>query len=41
VLPGSASGLTAVGGRLFTQNSSGVPDTAETGDHFSGMEIVF
>jgi hypothetical protein len=41
VLPGSAAGLTATGGRLFTQNSSGVPDTAETGDHFGGMEIVF
>jgi FG-GAP repeat len=41
VLPGSAAGLTATGGRLFTQNSSGVPDTAETGDHFGGMEVVF
>jgi hypothetical protein len=41
VLPGSASGVTATGGRLFTQNSSGVPSTAETFDQFGGLEIVF
>jgi FG-GAP repeat protein len=41
VLPGSAGGLTASGGRLFTQNSPGVPGIAETGDTFGGMEIVF
>ena len=29
VLPGSAGGLTSTGGRLFTQNSPGVPGTAE------------
>jgi hypothetical protein len=33
VLPGSASGLTTSGGRLFTQDSSGVPG-AEPGDWF-------
>jgi hypothetical protein len=41
VLPGSAGGLTASGGRLFTQNSPGVPDTAETFDEFGGLEIAF
>jgi hypothetical protein len=41
VLPGSAGGLTASGGRLFTQNSPGVPGTAETFDLFGGLEIVF
>jgi hypothetical protein len=41
VLPGSAGGLTASGGRLFTQNSPGVPDTAETFDLFGGLEIAF
>jgi FG-GAP repeat len=41
VLPGSAGGLTRTGGRLFTQNSSGVPGTAETFDQFGGLEIVF
>ena len=41
VLPGSAGGLTRTGGRLFTQNSPGVPGTAETFDLFGGLEIVF
>jgi hypothetical protein len=41
VLPGSAGGLTASGGRLFTQNSPGVPGTAETFDEFGGLEIAF
>jgi FG-GAP repeat len=41
VLPGSAGGLTSSGGRLFTQNSPGVPGTAETFDQFGGLEIVF
>jgi len=41
VLPGSADGLTSTGGRLFTQNSPGVPGTAETSDLFGGLEIVF
>jgi hypothetical protein len=41
VLPGSAGGLTSTGGRLFTQNSPGVPGTAETFDQFGGLEILF
>jgi hypothetical protein len=41
VLSGSGGGLTASGGRLFTQNSPGVPGTAETFDQFGGLEIVF
>jgi hypothetical protein len=41
VLQGAAGGLTASGGQLFTQNSPGVPGTAEPGDSFGGMEIVF
>jgi hypothetical protein len=41
VLPGTAGGLTASGGRLFTQDSPGVPGTAETFDLFGGLEIVF
>ncbi|CAL9494179.1 FG-GAP and VCBS repeat-containing protein [Streptomyces sp. Tu 3180] len=34
VLRGSASGLTGTGAKSFTQNTSGVPGTAETEDHF-------
>jgi FG-GAP repeat len=34
VLPGSAGGLTAVGGQLFTQDSPGVPGGAEAFDGF-------
>ena len=34
VLPGSPGGLTTSGGRLFTQDSSGVPGAAEPGDWF-------
>jgi hypothetical protein len=41
VLPGSAGGLTRTGGRLLTQDSPGVPGTAETFDLFGGLEIVF
>jgi hypothetical protein len=41
VLSGSAGGLTSTGGRLFTQNSPGVPGPAETFDLFGGLEIVF
>jgi hypothetical protein len=41
VLQGAAGGLTASGGQLFTQNSPGVPGTAEIGDSFGGLEIVF
>jgi hypothetical protein len=34
VLKGSAAGLTVTGARSFTQNTSGVPGSAETGDAF-------
>jgi hypothetical protein len=34
VLPGSAGGLTGVGGQLFTQDSPGVPDSVEFDDFF-------
>ena len=34
VLRGAASGVSGVGAREFTQNTPGVPDTAETGDQF-------
>ncbi len=41
VLQGSGGGLTGAGGRLFTQDSPGVPGTAETFDLFGGLEIAF
>jgi FG-GAP repeat len=41
VLQGEDGGLTTTGGGLFTQNSPGVPGTAETFDLFGGLEIVF
>jgi hypothetical protein len=34
VLPGSAGGLTGAGSQLFTQDSPGVPDSAELRDGF-------
>ncbi|MFE6409975.1 FG-GAP-like repeat-containing protein [Streptomyces sp. NPDC057837] len=34
VLRGSANGLTGTGARAFTQNTAGVPGTAEQGDRF-------
>ena len=34
VLDGSASGLTAAGGQLFTQDTAGIPGAAEAEDHF-------
>jgi hypothetical protein len=34
VLYGSATGLTGTGSQVWTQDSPGVPDTAERGDHF-------
>ncbi|MBA2945216.1 FG-GAP-like repeat-containing protein [Streptomyces himalayensis] len=34
VLRGSASGLTGTGAKAFSQNTSGVPGTAESEDHF-------
>ena len=37
VIPGSAGGLTATGGQLFTQNSPGVPGVAEAFDQFGGV----
>jgi hypothetical protein len=40
VLAGSGSGLTSSGGRLFTQNSPGVPGTAEAFDWFGGLAII-
>jgi hypothetical protein len=40
VLPGSGGGLTSTGGQLFTQNSPGVPGTAEELDRFGGMAFV-
>jgi FG-GAP repeat len=40
VLPGSAGGLTATGGRLFTQDSPGVEGSAETRDHFGAALAV-
>jgi FG-GAP repeat len=36
VLYGTGGGLTTTGGQLFTQNSAGVPGTAERGDRFGG-----
>jgi hypothetical protein len=41
LLPGSGSGPTATGGRLFTQASPGIPGTPETFDLFGGLEVVF
>ena len=41
VLQGAGGGLTTTGGGLFTQNSPGVPGTAETFDLFGGLEVVF
>lgn len=41
LLPGSGTGLTTTGGRLFTQASPGIPGTPETFDAFSGLEVVF
>jgi hypothetical protein len=40
VLPGSAEGLTGAGSQLFTQDSPGVPDSAEPGDGFGGALAV-
>jgi hypothetical protein len=34
LLRGSAAGLTTTGSRAYTQNTSGVPGTAESGDNF-------
>jgi FG-GAP repeat len=40
VLYGSAGGLTTSGGQLFTQNSAGVPGTAEDFDFFGDALAV-
>jgi hypothetical protein len=40
VLEGSAGGLTSSGGRLFTQDSPGIPDVAEMFDHFGGTDYI-
>jgi FG-GAP repeat protein len=37
VLYGSAAGLSAAGAQQLTQDSAGVPDTAEGGDHFGHL----
>ena len=36
VLPGSSTGPTATGSSMWSQNSTGVADTAESGDSFGG-----
>ena len=36
VIYGSAAGLTATDNQLWHQNSSGIADAAEAGDHFGG-----
>ena len=40
VLYGTAGRLTTSGGQLFTQNSTGVPSTAEAGDAFGDALAV-
>jgi hypothetical protein len=37
VIYGAGGGLTTSGGQLFTQNSPGIPGTAELFDHFGGV----
>jgi disulfide bond formation protein DsbB len=37
ILNGSVAGLTATGNQLWTQNSPGILDTAETGDFFGSL----
>jgi hypothetical protein len=39
VIHGAGGGLSASGGQLFTQNSPGVPGTAEAFDHFGGVDF--
>jgi hypothetical protein len=39
VLPGSGGGLTASGGRLFTQDSPGIPGVAEPLDSLGGFGL--
>jgi hypothetical protein len=40
VVQGSGAGLTTTGGQLFTQDSPGVPGTAEPFDSFGGSEFT-
>lgn len=40
VLFGSATGMTGAGSQWLTQNSPGVPDTAERGDHFGSQVLL-
>ena len=40
VIPGSAGGLTATGSQLWTQNSAGVADGAETADGFGASLVI-
>jgi hypothetical protein len=40
VLYGSGGGLQATGSQYISQNSGGVPDTAETGDLFGGVLLI-
>src|SRR4051812_19759353 len=40
VIYGSASGLAGAGGQLWTQDSAGIEDTAETDDHFGAAIAV-
>ena len=40
VLKGSASGPTAVGSQLFSQDSTGITDTKEAGDHFGASLAI-
>ncbi|HEX2417812.1 MAG TPA: FG-GAP repeat protein, partial [Micromonosporaceae bacterium] len=37
VIPGTSTGLTGVGSRYFSQNTAGVPGTAENGDRFGAF----
>jgi FG-GAP repeat len=38
VLPGGADGLTGTGSKIYTQDTSGVPDVAQTGDLLGGVQ---
>ncbi|MFJ6088107.1 FG-GAP-like repeat-containing protein [Streptomyces sp. NPDC092369] len=40
VLKGGAAGLTGAGAQAFTQNTAGVPGTAEAGDRFGGSTAI-
>lgn len=40
VLFGKAAGLSATGSKIFTQNTPGIPDTAESGDIFGDQRLA-